>query len=239
MKVDINGTKYDIDHIYESPLSIRFLPIESVPSEISGNVFVYNDNDELIKVLNPNEYKEYFHVGVILEFTNESFYEDKEILENSISVAITKSSKASSIAKKAISTSTTLLDDEALEVPDMFYTWDEVLENAVIIPKDRIISKDGKLYRVRQDVLPLEHQPPDGEGMGAIYAIINKTNEGTPDDPIPAEIGMEYIYGKYYLDPEDSNIYLCTRIGASEGETIVLQYLPHQLIGQYFELYTA
>ena len=42
------------------------------------------------------------------------------------------------------------------------------------------------------------------------------------------------IYGKYYFDPEDGKTYLCERIGEAEGGKIVLQYLPHELIGNYF-----
>lgn len=53
------------------------------------------------------------------------------------------------------------------------------------------------------------------------------------DDPIPAARGMEYEYGKYYLDPEDGKTYLCKRL--NDTGTIVLYYLPHELIGQYFE----
>ena len=45
---------------------------------------------------------------------------------------------------------------------------------------------------------------------------------------------MEYKYGLYYLDPEDNKTYLCTRVGEEEGGTIVLHYLPHELVGQYF-----
>ena len=42
--------------------------------------------------------------------------------------------------------------------------------------------------------------------------------------------------GKYYLDSEDGNTYLCQRTGEAAGGTIVLQYMPHELVGQYFEL---
>lgn len=56
---------------------------------------------------------------------------------------------------------------------------------------------------------------------------------GTIDDPILAARGMEYEYGKYYLDPEDEKTYLCKR--GEETGSIVLYYLPHELIGQYFE----
>ena len=51
--------------------------------------------------------------------------------------------------------------------------------------------------------------------------------------PFPAARGMEYEYGKYYLDPEDGKTYLCKR--GEETGSIVLYYLPHELIGQYFE----
>ena len=56
---------------------------------------------------------------------------------------------------------------------------------------------------------------------------------GTIDDQIPASRGMEYTYGLYYLDPDDGKTYLCKR--GSETGTIVLQYLPHELIGHYFK----
>lgn len=59
--------------------------------------------------------------------------------------------------------------------------------------------------------------------------------DGTQGHPFTAARGMEYEYGKYYLDPEDSKTYLCKRTGEAEGGKITLQYLPHELIGQYFE----
>ena len=59
--------------------------------------------------------------------------------------------------------------------------------------------------------------------------------DGTQEHPFTAARGMEYEYGKYYLDPEDSKTYLCKRTGEAEGGKVTLQYLPHELIGQYFE----
>lgn len=66
-----------------------------------------------------------------------------------------------------------------------------------------------------------------------IFENIDSGHAGTIDNPIPAARGMEYEYGKYYLDQEDSKTYLCKRL--NETGTIVLYYLPHELIGQYFE----
>ena len=66
-----------------------------------------------------------------------------------------------------------------------------------------------------------------------LRVVINTSSPGTIDDPIPAARGMEYEYGKYYLDPEDGKTYLCKR--GEETGSIGLYYLPHELIGQYFE----
>ena len=64
--------------------------------------------------------------------------------------------------------------------------------------------------------------------------FIDVSHAGTQDDPIPAERGMEYVYGLYYLDSEDGKLYLCRCTGEAAGGTVVLQYLPHELVGHYF-----
>ena len=45
---------------------------------------------------------------------------------------------------------------------------------------------------------------------------------------------MEYVYGLYYLDSEDGKLYLCQRAGEAAGGTVVLHYMPHELVGNYF-----
>ena len=67
----------------------------------------------------------------------------------------------------------------------------------------------------------------------SIWTAIDIEHEGTLEDPVPAVAGMEYIYGKYYIEGE--TIYICKRTGEAEGGTIVLQFLPSQLVGHYFE----
>lgn len=67
----------------------------------------------------------------------------------------------------------------------------------------------------------------------AIWTAIEIEHTGTYDDPIPAARGMEYVKGKYYI--ENGTIYLMNREGMQDGESIVLQYLPSELVGQYFE----
>ena len=69
----------------------------------------------------------------------------------------------------------------------------------------------------------------------AIVVTQEVDHAGTQDDPIPAARGMEYEYGKYYLDGEDGKTYLCERTGEQAGGKITLQYLPHELVGNYFK----
>lgn len=96
----------------------------------------------------------------------------------------------------------------------------------------------GDVKQYYKVVQPTENADPNHTPniVPAVFVAINKTNAGTIDDPIPAVRGMEYEYGKYYLDNEDGKIYICKR--GEETGTIVLQYLPHELIGHYFELAT-
>lgn len=91
--------------------------------------------------------------------------------------------------------------------------------------------------------LTCENQTTDGTliietwnpvDASSIWTAIDIEHEGTLEDPIPAVAGMEYVYGRYYI--EGKTIYICKRTGEAEGGTIVLQFLPSQLVGQYFEV---
>lgn len=136
-------------------------------------------------------------------------------------------------------TSTAIPNLYALDMPDLFPVWEELLAAGKALTKGTILNDGGQLYRVLQEqVIPLEHQPPHGQGMTAVYQPIDRNHAGTQEDPIPAKTGMEYIYGRYYLDPEDGRTYLCKRTGEVEGNTVTLQYLPHALVGHYFEAVT-
>lgn len=141
------------------------------------------------------------------------------------------------LARAMASTATTLTDEVALSIPDLLPTWDELLAGGEPIQPGVCLVHEGQVYRMVQStkVTPQAHQPPGGIGMEAIYALIDKEHAGTIADPIPAARNMEYTYGKYYRDPDDGKLYLCKRIGEEDGGTIILQYLPHELVGQYFE----
>ena len=137
--------------------------------------------------------------------------------------------------RAVIEDSVASLDDEtAATVPSLFTPWKP--GEAVNVGDRRYYAPTGKLYKVREGqghVVTQADWTPDL--TPALWAVVGDPGEaGTIDDPITAARGMEYEYGLYYFDPEDGKTYLCERIGEAEGGKIILQYLPHELIGQYF-----
>ena len=123
-------------------------------------------------------------------------------------------------------------DAQAATMPTMYDLWTVGISYGSEGQSSIVRRPNGQLYRIRQAHTSQIGWEP--ENVPAIWAAIDKSHAGTVADPIPAVRGMEYVYGKHYLDGEDGNTYFCTRIGEAEGGKIVLQYLPHELVGQYF-----
>ena len=131
----------------------------------------------------------------------------------------------------------TLTDAEAAAVSELFLPWKypvqyydgtdgEHPQSRVRGITSRFLYKCGKSHTSQAD------WPP--ENTPAIWTVIDESHAGTIDDPIPAARGMEYTYGLYYTDSEDGKLYLCQRTGEATGGTVVLQYMPHELVGHYF-----
>ena len=123
---------------------------------------------------------------------------------------------------------TSLPDSEAAAAVELFPKW-EYPHDYVVGDRVNDISTN-KLYKCVQAHTSQALWEP--AATPALWVVIDVTHAGTQDDPIPASRGMEYEYGKYYLDSEDGKTYLCERQGSTG--TIVLQYLPHELTGHYF-----
>ena len=117
------------------------------------------------------------------------------------------SGQLSAAARLYVQAATDVPDETALEMPDLFKTWEEALKAGKELPKDTIINDGGQLYRVVQAVTPQKHQPPHGEGMLAIYRPIDQTHAGTKEDPIPWVYGMDTEQSKYYS--YGGKTYLC------------------------------
>ena len=123
-----------------------------------------------------------------------------------------------------------LTDEQAVKAPRLYPTW--AAEPAVKAGDRLYYPANDRLYKVVSDHTTQADWTPDA--VPALYTVIDVAHAGTQDNPIPAERGMEYVYGMYYRDSEDGKLYLCQRTGEAAGGTVVLQYMPHELVGHYF-----
>ena len=141
--------------------------------------------------------------------------------------------QARSIRASMAEAASALTDEQAAKAPRLYPTWAAGL---TVKAGDRLYyTGTDKLYKVREGKGHTTQADWAPHLTPSMWVVIDVAHAGTLDDPIPASRGMEYEYGKYYLDGEDGNTYLCQRTGEAAGGTIVLQYMPHELVGQYFE----
>ena len=132
----------------------------------------------------------------------------------------------SDIIKLLVKVRPTLDDADALRFKDVYPHWKE----GITVKVDQRYQYGDKLYKVRQAHTTQADWTPDL--TPAMWTVIDEEHAGTIGDPIPAVRGMEYTKGLYYI--EDGVTYLMNREGMNDGETIILQYLPSELVGQYF-----
>ena len=119
------------------------------------------------------------------------------------------SGQLSAAAKLYVQAATDVPDETALEMPDLFRTWEEALAAGTTLAQNSIVNDGGTLYRVVSagGVIPQAHQPPHGEGMLAVYRPIDTAHTGTLEDPIPWVYGMDCTEGLYYS--YNATVYLC------------------------------
>ena len=122
----------------------------------------------------------------------------------------------------------TVDDETALTGKELYPVW---TENISVSVNDRY-QYNNKLYKCVQAHTTQADWTPDK--TPALWAVIDVTHAGTIEDPIPASRGMEYVKGLHYI--ENNVIYLMNRQGMQDGESVVLQYMPSELVGQYFEI---
>lgn len=133
-----------------------------------------------------------------------------------------------------------LSDAQALEAKALYDTFDDLVKAKYTAEKQGFKFRDGDdLYKTAQDNVAFQAQYRPGEGTESLYTHIDEAHAGTQEDPIPAKANMEYEYGKYYS--EGDMIYICERGGIPNpeelyGQKVVLQYLPSEMIGQYFRV---
>ena len=177
---------------------------------LAGQITDYRDGTVSIKMGKPTEAEN--AVGAVVALTGEV-------------VTVERAAELRPIIEAA---ATSLPDDEAATAVELFPAWAYPVSYVV----GNRVSDGGKLYKCQQAHTSQEDWKPSA--TPALWVVVDVTHAGTQDDPIPASRGMEYEYGKYYLDSEDGKTYKCERTGEAAGGKIVLQYLPHELVGNYF-----
>ena len=191
---------------------------------LAGEITDHRDGTVSVKMGKPTEVET--AVGAVVALTGEV-------------VTVERAAELRPMIEQA---SASLSDGEAAKSPELFPRWADHIGETVK-PGDRRSDTDESgvlhVYRVNkgQGHTTQENWPP--HSTPAMWTIINVDHAGTQDDPIPAARGMEYTYGLYYKDPEDTKLYLCERTGEQSGNKITLQYLPHELAGQYFKAVSA
>lgn len=126
-------------------------------------------------------------------------------------------------------------DIEALKVKAIYSTWEElVFDGYVATEPGYKFTHEGNLYKTMNADQRFQADWIPGQGTESIFIRIDEIHSGTLSDPIPAAANMEYEKGLYYL--ENGQVYRMKREGMLDGEKIVLQFLPSELVGQYFEL---
>lgn len=97
-------------------------------------------------------------------------------------------------------------DEEALDNIELFPTWQSKIGTQV--SQGERLYFDDKLYKVLQAHTPQEDWRPDT--TASLYVqVIAESDAGTIGNPIPFEVNMELVEGKYYT--ENGVKYLCVR----------------------------
>ena len=128
-----------------------------------------------------------------------------------------------------------LPDADGLKAKALYPRWEKLVQlGSAEAPAGFRFSYNGDLYKCVNANPTFQSDWIPGNGTAALYVRIDEAHAGTLADPIPAARSMEYVYGLYYADSEDGKLYLCQRTGEAAGGTVVLQYMPHDLVGHYF-----
>lgn len=192
--------------------------------EIKGNQ-IYADEGMLIRRIGQG-------TGVTKCFllpneTEKDFEEAESFPEEQTSDKPSMENQMATFSRMMTRTMTTIPDEAAVEMPDCFDEWKDLIGET--LEKGRIISHNGKTYRLQQQHLVQKHFVPGAQGMESIYAVIDKKHAGTLEDPIPYSGNMELENGKYYT--QGGIKYKCYR------DTGIPVYAKlEDLVGQYVEV---
>lgn len=188
------------------------------------NKQVYSDAGKYVHRLGTEQY---FRMATTLQDdVAGNFEEVDEIPEYEENNAPCVNEQMMSFVKIMARTSTSIPSKTALEMPDMFPNFIDLIGEQVM--KGSILRYMGKLYRVRQDHTVLAIYTP-GIETASLYEVIDREHSGTIEDPIIYTPPMEIFEGKYYK--QGDQLYKCTR---DSGQA--LTHNLAELIGIYVEI---
>lgn len=206
-------------------------------------LYAHADNGEYVQekhgktLLDENE-RPNFHDDFI-EWTEEEKQEkypivnldeptEKEIQEQALNTMMLRSARISFLNE--------LPDEEAVNIPLCFDTWDSYPDGYTFTVGKRVEHLNGRLFKCKK-----EHQKQASWYQSAeptLWEELDKEqHEGTLEDPIPVPesvniSGFTYVVGKYYIENEIK--YLCKYGETEEGTEIILYYKPSALVKIYF-----
>lgn len=117
-------------------------------------------------------------------------------------------------------------DEEALENIELFPTWQSKI--GIQVEQGDRLYFDDKLYKVLQTHTPQDDWRPDTTASLYVQVVIESSNTGTIDNPIPYSTNMELIEGKYYI--EEGVTYLCIQSLAAS------YWALRDLVGTYVQV---
>lgn len=121
---------------------------------------------------------------------------------------------------------TDISNAEALDYAVIVYDFEHYIGQE--LAQGKIVSYDGKLWRVRQTHTCQADWTPSLDSA-SLWEVIEVEHEGTESDPIPYAPPMEIFAGKYYV--ENNQLYLCTRDSGT-----ALSHPLSTLVGLYVEI---
>lgn len=170
----IEDRDVDIKNLVAPDLTDRFVPIPEGETVRPG--MIYSDGAFIDDPVTPTD--------IITKYQN---------------LLLERDAQYKAALSSLVATATTLTDAQALGIQhDLYPVWPDGVDETGAYRAGQVITDNGSVYRVVRAVTPIESQPPDAEGMLAVYRPIVEGHKGNKKDPIPWVYGMDVKKNKYY-----------------------------------------
>lgn len=234
MRLIINGNEYTCRARVQADRRIDYVAVSPAPesADLTGKIETYDDAGNLVAVDLVEAYQRAYVVGVIVTLSSEQILADPEAVETfkrraplyDVAVDAVEGLTGSSNAGQATAAeqlrralqmfAATLTDEQALEVPAVYPTWQPAMQYAVgeIISYGINSAGDPQLYKIVQAHTSQEEWTPDA--TPALYDAIGLDESGYPIWSPPSGAHDAYntgdivnYNGTLYISLIDGNVY--------------------------------